>query len=453
MNRTTLPFTATGYDQFGAVMNSQLSFTWSTTGGGAFTGSSFTASQAGGNYTIQATSGSLSPSAAITVVPTIYSGDGLYYIAVSGGTEEIWAGTAGVGSPDYSIAANLLPSLTFNDGNLTVDLSGGDAIPSGGLAFNGIGLNIFDTVGADSVTLNPTNVTVNSDAPITYTQLQTLIFVGGFAADVFTQAAAGVAFAIEPTSVDTLNVNVGTFSIPSPGSEFSPAYRAGGGHVTSGAALFTQTALPASGRGSTSADSLMMTLSIGATGVLDLGGNDMIVHGGDLPTLSNDIGQRSILSSIAAATNNQALGIAVNVTSSFDGQNVQSTDVLIKYTYYGDADLSGNVTAADYLLIDNGFNSQSTIDALAGWQNGDFNYDGKINGDDYTLIDNAFNTQNTAQPLAQAKPLAVATPSPLHQPNLFSSTSAVPFADSDDTLLKRRHHRESLVQSIKQLND
>ena len=69
-----------------------------------------------------------------------------------------------------------------------------------------------------------------------------------------------------------------------------------------------------------------------------------------------------------------------------------NTDVLMKYTYAGDADLSGTVTATDYMLIDNGFNSGGT---LTGWRNGDFNYDGVINGDDYTLIDNAFNTQGT----------------------------------------------------------
>ena len=34
-------------------------------------------------------------------------------------------------------------------------------------------------------------------------------------------------------------------------------------------------------------------------------------------------------------------------------------DVLVKYTYYGDALLTGSVTAADYLQIDNGFQKQS----------------------------------------------------------------------------------------------
>src|ERR1019366_8740561 len=64
------------------------------------------------------------------------------------------------------------------------------------------------------------------------------------------------------------------------------------------------------------------------------------------------------------------------------------TDILIKYTYYGDTNLDGQVDGSDYARIDNGY-----IMGLSGWSNGDFNYDNQINGSDYTLIDNAFNTQ------------------------------------------------------------
>jgi hypothetical protein len=79
--------------------------------------------------------------------------------------------------------------------------------------------------------------------------------------------------------------------------------------------------------------------------------------------------------------------------STFDGVPVADGDILVKYTYYGDATLTGSVTSADYLQIDNGYNSGG---ALKGWYNGDFNYDGVINGDDYTLIDNAYNSQGLA---------------------------------------------------------
>jgi hypothetical protein len=74
--------------------------------------------------------------------------------------------------------------------------------------------------------------------------------------------------------------------------------------------------------------------------------------------------------------------------TSFEGSPVLATDVLIKYTWYGDANLDGKVDGSDYSRIDSGFLAHAT-----GWANGDFNYDNTVNGSDYTLIDNAFNTQ------------------------------------------------------------
>jgi hypothetical protein len=71
----------------------------------------------------------------------------------------------------------------------------------------------------------------------------------------------------------------------------------------------------------------------------------------------------------------------------FDGQDPASTDLLIKSTYFGDADLTGSVNPTDYSFIDNGYAM-----ALTGWVNGDFNYDAAVNATDYSLIDttNAF---------------------------------------------------------------
>ena len=142
-------------------------------------------------------------------------------------------------------------------------------------------------------------------------------------------------------------------------------------------------------------------------GLLNLTTNDMIVHFGSLATITNEIkegynsgswtGAAGITSSSAALASNTALGIELNVDgthvlfSTFDGQPVSSGDVLVKFTYYGDANLDGVVNGSDYTLIDNGFNNN-----LTNWHNGDFNYDGVVNGDDYTLIDNAFNTQGAS---------------------------------------------------------
>jgi hypothetical protein len=73
----------------------------------------------------------------------------------------------------------------------------------------------------------------------------------------------------------------------------------------------------------------------------------------------------------------------------FDGVLVASTDVLVKYTYYGDADLNGVVNFDDYSRIDSVFNRGGS-----NWFSGDFDYTGLVNFDDYSLIDNAFNTQS-----------------------------------------------------------
>ena len=72
----------------------------------------------------------------------------------------------------------------------------------------------------------------------------------------------------------------------------------------------------------------------------------------------------------------------------FSGRSVDNTAVLVKYTYYGDADFSGLVTFDDYARIDAGFSGSHT-----GWLNGDFDGSGSVNFDDYSLIDLAFNTQ------------------------------------------------------------
>jgi hypothetical protein len=75
----------------------------------------------------------------------------------------------------------------------------------------------------------------------------------------------------------------------------------------------------------------------------------------------------------------------------FNGVNVPSTAVLVKYTYYGDSDFNGVVNFDDYSRTDAGFNS-----GASGWLHGDFDGNGSVNFDDYSLIDLAFNSQGNA---------------------------------------------------------
>ncbi|CAN5481696.1 hypothetical protein BH09PLA1_BH09PLA1_01910 [soil metagenome] len=173
--------------------------------------------------------------------------------------------------------------------------------------------------------------------------------------------------------------------------------------------------------GADSAISLINTLSFagGATpsGTLDLANNDLKVSNGNLATIQAQIrsarngglwNQPGISSSAAAAASpkNTTLGllsgaeykllydIPVNppnpaVPATFDGYLVAPSDVLVKYTWYGDTDFNGVVNFDDYSRTDAGFNNN-----LTGWLNGDFDYSGVVNFDDYSLIDLAFNTQS-----------------------------------------------------------
>jgi hypothetical protein len=84
------------------------------------------------------------------------------------------------------------------------------------------------------------------------------------------------------------------------------------------------------------------------------------------------------------------LALSGSATATWRGQVVDATSVLMKYTYSGDANLSGNIDADDYFIINRNYNKSGTV---FGYSSGDFNYDGVINGDDFFLIDSTFTTQ------------------------------------------------------------
>ena len=58
---------------------------------------------------------------------------------------------------------------------------------------------------------------------------------------------------------------------------------------------------------------------------------------------------------------------------------VAASDVLIKFTYKGDANLDGQVNGDDYFELDSV--------QIMGWLKGDFDYDGDVDSDDYFAID------------------------------------------------------------------
>jgi hypothetical protein len=82
--------------------------------------------------------------------------------------------------------------------------------------------------------------------------------------------------------------------------------------------------------------------------------------------------------------------------ASWNGIPIDSSTIVGKYTYFGDANLDGRVTGDDYLAVD------SNLGTGNSWIQGDFNMSTTVTGDDYLAID-ANLGKGTPNPLALAE--------------------------------------------------
>lgn len=112
----------------------------------------------------------------------------------------------------------------------------------------------------------------------------------------------------------------------------------------------------------------------------------------------------NFLTTLAVATASNVLNITGSTTALWGGQTVDADDTLVRYTYAGDANLSGTIDADDYFQLDSHYNKSANIDK--SFFNGDFNFDGLYNGDDYFIIDYAYAGQGA--PLGAALPAGIA---------------------------------------------
>jgi hypothetical protein len=65
----------------------------------------------------------------------------------------------------------------------------------------------------------------------------------------------------------------------------------------------------------------------------------------------------------------------------FAGQSVDSTSILIKYTFYGDSDLSGGVNLGDFNKLAANFGATGKR-----WSHGDFDFNGTVNLPDFNKL-------------------------------------------------------------------
>jgi autotransporter-associated beta strand protein len=166
------------------------------------------------------------------------------------------------------------------------------------------------------------------------------------------------------------------------------------------------------------------------TATLDVTNNNLVIHNGNVTTTLAQLrsGLNSsgalwtgagITSSTAAANgaaNSNATVFAVGAIKNIDKNNafiystwpappspdpgatgLTTTDVLVKYTYFGDADLNGVVdNTTDYDLWSNGF-TNAGLAATNGWLYGDFDFSGIVdNTTDYDLWSTGFAHQGSA---------------------------------------------------------
>jgi len=86
----------------------------------------------------------------------------------------------------------------------------------------------------------------------------------------------------------------------------------------------------------------------------------------------------------SSATATLRLGIAEAAETpfgaAFNGQSLDATSLVIRYTIAGDADLSGIVNLDDFTRLATSFGGAGR------WAVGDFNYNGSVNLDDFTIL-------------------------------------------------------------------
>jgi len=290
----------------------------------------------------------------------------------------------------------------------------------------------YGGTGTNALTLSAAG-TVRIDHPVTDST------PGGDSLDLTVHADA------EGNGTGTVDVNaavsLGGGRLTSTGVDFDNT----GGPITAGQALFNHTgtvtlgALLEVGSGAVRIDGGTLDINTTTGGTINLTANNLIVDYTGNASPFSDIaawvasGFRDgpagywdgpgITSSTAAAMTLTALAVIDNGDPNpkigglphLEGEPVSAESVLVKYTWWGDANLDGVIDSNDYDLIDNTFalyDPANPAPPAGGWRwaVGDFTYDGVVDSNDYDRIDNAFVLQTGALGRLHGGP--VATPEP-----------------------------------------
>jgi hypothetical protein len=292
------------------------------------------------------------------------AGNDTYYLRLdpTGDRVEISLASSPLAPPTYTILRNKLPGLSFFGGNgddtLVIDLIHGDPVPGTS------GVNYLGGNGNDALVLLGTadeaDIIGFNSASISGTV--TTILHNGIEAHHFDGRGGG----------DEIIVNSGVVELLA-AQKLSALTLNGGGilDVRDHALVIDYTDPSPTGTWTGSAYD-------GLTGAITTGRLVSSLASGTLKRLG-----------IAEAAG--VLGLSAAQTGTWRGMTVDSTSVLVKLTWGGDANLDGRVNIDDYGRIDANVAQSGSV---WGWFNGDFNYDGAINIDDYGIIDGNVSAQD-----------------------------------------------------------
>jgi autotransporter-associated beta strand protein len=166
------------------------------------------------------------------------------------------------------------------------------------------------------------------------------------------------------------------------------------------------------------------TISVDPAAGLDLKDHDLVVTFGTGPNSFADIkaqvlaGFMSPTGGITSSTSDGSQILALFDNSQIgatewpggSGTTIDTNSVIGKYTYFGDANIDGQVTGDDYTVIDANLNTTPGVGLE--WLSGDMNLDGMVTGDDYTVIDANLGL-GVGNPLSPASLSAVPEPAGL----------------------------------------